>query len=187
MGRRIALALWVVASCGDDEPASSTEGASAPTTTTMPASSSTDVGSETSTADSSGTSEGSSTAAPEPCEGAIPGEWADCIDEDGEVDLVPCMFDESSGGAGTPFCLVSASDPMAGACTVLSCETDCDCFAMPTSGTAPAKCGAFLDGGKACALPCGGDAICPDGMECSSGLCFWPAGGAADTGTSTTR
>jgi hypothetical protein len=177
--------LLLVSSCGDtgkdEESTASPTTSGMPTTTSMPTTSSAGTSDESGVGSSSAATSESSTGVPEPCEGSLPGEWADCIDDDGEIDLTPCMLDDGAPGTGTPFCLTSATDPMAGTCTVLSCETDCDCFAMPTTGTAPAKCGAFVEGGKACALPCGGEAVCPDGMECSSGLCFWPASGALDS------
>ena len=45
----------------------------------------------------------------------------------------------------------------------------------PLLGTAIAGCReVFGNGGKACVLYCLNGQICPDGMQCASGTCYWP-------------
>jgi len=73
---------------------------------------------------------------------------------------------------------ISCLGPQSGGfnvCGLENCVDDCDCFAPPTTGTAIPGCRAiFGDGSKACILYCLNGQICPDGMSCVSGYCYWP-------------
>jgi hypothetical protein len=58
---------------------------------------------------------------------------------------------------------------------ITDCIDACDCFAPPPTGTAVVACDNVLEGGgSACYLDCT-TGTCPDGMECQSNICFWPA------------
>jgi hypothetical protein len=77
-------------------------------------------------------------------------------------------------GNGTITCLSPQSGGF-NVCGIRDCVDDCDCFAAPLTGDAVPSCRVvFGDNGKACVLYCANGQTCPDGMECSSGYCYWP-------------
>ena len=57
---------------------------------------------------------------------------------------------------------------------VAGCVDACDCFAPPTTGTAPVACmtGIVADD-TACVLDCSEGQQCPDGMVCGGNICVW--------------
>lgn len=106
------------------------------------------------------------------CDGRPGGEWNACK-KDGNTENSLCHW-VMGAGEGSVSCLVPASGGY-NACGINLCADDCDCFAPPATGTAIVKCKeVFADGGKACVLYCLNGQICPDGMECVSGTCYWP-------------
>lgn len=139
----------------------------------------------TGTADTTTASSGSSNAEPtsstavgstgvaDECPNRPSGAYNSCLNDNGLTDNKLCGW-TSDGGPTTVTCL----SPQSGAfnvCGLRDCVDDCDCFAPPTTGTAIAGCRAiFGDGGKACVLYCLNGQVCPDGMECSGGTCYWP-------------
>jgi hypothetical protein len=112
------------------------------------------------------------------CDPVVVGEWNACIDESGDIDNTLCnwMGDPDSNGFIT--CLSAPPMKLDGGniCTIRDCVDTCDCFPAPATGTAVVVCAEILEGGgTACGLDCSSGETCPDGMECASGLCFWPA------------
>jgi len=106
------------------------------------------------------------------CPGRPGGGWNACF-VDGNIDNDKCEF-MSDGGPGTALCLSPASGGF-NVCGIRDCVDDCDCFAPPASGTAIPICSeVFADGGRACVLYCVNSQICPDGMQCVAGTCYWP-------------
>lgn len=106
------------------------------------------------------------------CDDRPGGEWNACS-KDGNTQNSLCNW-VMGAGEGSITCLVPASGGY-NVCGISECADDCDCFAPPVTGTALVKCKAvFADGGKACVLYCLNGQICPDGMECVSGTCYWP-------------
>jgi hypothetical protein len=107
------------------------------------------------------------------CGGGRPGGgWNACF-VDGHIDNELCGW-TMGDGPGTITCLAPASGSY-NVCGLMNCVEDCDCFTPPTTGSAIARCSEILaNGGKACVLYCAGGQICPDGMTCVSGTCYWP-------------
>lgn len=142
----------------------------------------------TSGAESTGPDEGSSSgevadgssgsSGGEPaCEPPVVGEWNSCIDETGSVDNTLCNWIGNPDGTGFLTCINAPAGVLDGGnfCSIRDCVDVCDCFDPPATGTAPVICSPILaDGATACGLDCSGGQTCPDGMECASGLCFWP-------------
>lgn len=109
------------------------------------------------------------------CPSRPSGDWNACRDG-AALDNSLCEWTESPGKSGTVSCLSPAGGDH-NVCGIEACVEDCDCFAPPATGTAVVTCAPILgDGGKACVLYCAGGQICPDGMECFSGYCYWPNG-----------
>jgi hypothetical protein len=173
-------------SAGDDLPATTTDGSTGATTTAT-----TTTGAETTNGDTAadtttgGTTGGSTTGddtgvtslltTGPTCDVDVPGEWNSCIGENGQIDNTLCNWMGTSGSTGFIGCLSSSKDPDANVCFISGCEDECDCFDAPATGNATVVCAEILKGGgTACALDCSNDETCPDGMVCSSGLCFWP-------------
>jgi hypothetical protein len=161
---------------GDDDGASSssagneTTGGAGSSSGSAPESSSTDPGS------SGGPADSGSTGPINTCDPVIPGEWNACHDADGNVDNTQCNWMGMGGAQGFIGCLTSSSMKGANVCFISDCIDACDCFAPPTTGTAEVVCDEILDGGgTGCALSCANGRVCPDGMECYTNLCFWPA------------
>lgn len=111
------------------------------------------------------------------CDPPVVGEWNSCIDASGDIDNTLCNWLGNPDGTGFLTCL--SAPPMAldggNICTIRDCVDTCDCFDPPATGTAVVVCAEILaDGSTACGLDCSAGQTCPDGMECASGLCFWP-------------
>jgi hypothetical protein len=162
---------------GDDDGASSsggnetTSGGGSSSGTAQPESTSTDAGS------SSGMADGS-TGPINLCDPVIPGEWNACQDEMGMTDNMLCNWVGMGGTQGFIGCLTSSKMKGANVCFISDCIDACDCFAPPATGTAEVVCDEILEGGgTGCALSCANGLVCPDGMECYTNLCFWPAAG----------
>lgn len=142
-------------------------------------SSSTDTGSSTAT--TAATSEATATATttdavttgpPDACPHRPDGDWNACQTKTG-TDNSLCGFVDN-GGNGSITCLSPQSGNF-NVCGIRDCVDDCDCFAPPKTGDAPATCAVvFGGGGKGCVLYCLNGQKCPDGMECASGTCYWP-------------
>ncbi len=100
------------------------------------------------------------------------GDWNACF-VDGSIDNDLCEF-AANGGAGEALCLSPSSGGF-NVCGIRDCVDDCDCFAPPATGTAIPVCSeVFGDGGRGCVLYCVNSQICPDGMQCVAGTCYWP-------------
>ena len=111
------------------------------------------------------------------CEPPVVGEWNACMDADGEIDNTLCNWIGDPDGTGYLTCLSAPPKDLDGGnvCTIRDCRDTCDCFDAPATGTAPVVCAPILaDGATACGLDCSEGQTCPDGMQCASGLCFWP-------------
>ena len=111
------------------------------------------------------------------CEPPVVGEWNACMDADGEIDNTLCNWIGDPDGTGYLTCLSAPPKDLDGGnvCTIRDCRDACDCFDAPATGTAPVVCAPILaDGATACGLDCSEGQTCPDGMQCASGLCFWP-------------
>ncbi|MBK8263708.1 MAG: hypothetical protein IPK80_20520 [Nannocystis sp.] len=115
------------------------------------------------------------TAAPG-CDPPVVGNYYDCTPEVGKVDNKLCMWIGSGQSVGYVSCLSSSGIPDAVTCTIIDCVDDCDCFDQPPTGTAISTCRAMAtsEGESACVLDCSAGKTCPDGMECSNDICFWP-------------
>lgn len=136
-------------------------------TTTANASSSSTTAEPTSSSTTAGT-----TTAADACPDRPSGAYNAC-ETNGLTDNKLCGW-TSDGGPQSITCLAPQSGGF-NICGLRDCVDDCDCFAPPTTGTAIPGCQAiFGDGGKACVLYCLNGQICPDGMECASGYCYWP-------------
>jgi hypothetical protein len=160
----------------DPSTSSATTDPTTSTMTTEPEESSSGVDPSTSVgpSDSSSTDPSDSTGAPA-CDPVVPGIWASCIDEMGDIDNTLCMWMGTGESVGMVSCLSAASNPDANTCFIRGCKDACDCFAPPATGTAPVVCDSIVEGGEmGCALACGNGETCPDGMECIDNLCFWP-------------
>lgn len=168
---------------GDDGPAASTTNAGS---TTAPASTgggsmddgttaSVTTGATTDPDSSSGGGDSSSSGGGPACDPPVVGEFNACMTADGSIDNTLCNWMGHPDGTGTLTCLSSSELEGANVCTIRGCEDVCDCFDAPPTGDAPVVCAGILEGGdNACGLDCSAGQTCPDGMECSSGLCFWP-------------
>jgi hypothetical protein len=111
------------------------------------------------------------------CDPPVVGEWNSCIDASGDIDNTLCNWIGDPDGTGFLTCLSSPPMKLDGGniCTIRDCVDTCDCFDAPATGTAEVVCAKILaDGSTACGLDCSNGQTCPDGMECASGLCFWP-------------
>ncbi|HGG57961.1 MAG TPA: hypothetical protein ENK31_09220 [Nannocystis exedens] len=157
---------------GDDSSTSSPTAASGSGSASSATSDATDSATDsTSDSDSSGTDSG--TGLPNDCENNAIGEWNACK-MGALTDNSKCNWIDNGITAGEIAC-VKPSSGGGSVCSIRACETQCDCFAPPTSGTAPVVCAPILSGGvKGCALNCSGSVTCPDGMQCLSGYCYWP-------------
>ncbi len=106
------------------------------------------------------------------CNNRPSGDWNACRDGSG-INNSLCGFVDN-GGDGTLTCLSPQSGNF-NVCGIRDCVDDCDCWAPPKTGDAPAVCTpVFGDGGKACILYCLNGQKCPDGMMCNSTTCYWP-------------
>lgn len=128
----------------------------------------------TSTAEpTSSTAVGSTSAAADECPNRPTGAYNTCLNDNGLTDNKLCGW-TGDGGPTSVSCLSPQSGNF-NVCGLLDCVDDCDCFAPPATGTAIPGCRAiFGDGSKACVLYCLNGQVCPDGMECASGYCYWP-------------
>jgi len=138
-----------------------------------PSSSSSSTGTNSGTGVTTGatTTAGPATTAADGCDSHAIGDWAKC--QTGNlIDNTACGWQES-GAAGMLLCLAPTSGGL-NVCGIRDCVDVCDCFAPPTTGTAVPICAPILgSGANGCALYCAGGQICPDGMMCQSGHCYW--------------
>jgi hypothetical protein len=176
--RIILIHTWVVvllsSGCGDKSDDSEADEGSATTATGSATTGPTGSATTEPTGAATTTSTGETTAGiVDTCPGRPGGDWNACS-VDGVTDNALCNF-TMGDGAGTPLCL----SPTSGAfnvCGIRDCVDDCDCFAPPKTGTAIPLCNVvFGNGGRGCVLYCVNGQICPDGMECVSGTCYWPS------------
>ncbi len=133
-------------------------------------------GGETSSS-SGGMADGTSSGGGMACEPPVVGEWNACVDENGDIDNTLCNWLGDPDGTGFLTCLSAPPMDLDGGnvCTIRGCRDTCDCFDPPATGTAEVVCAAILGNGEtACGLDCSRGQTCPDGMQCASGLCFWP-------------
>ncbi len=170
--RSLFLTLLVLVPACPGETNGSTSGVSstgASTTTDTPTQGTTDKPTST---DSSGDPVTTSDTTPDACTNRPSGDWNACITGSG-TNTGLCGF-VANGGDGTLTCLSPQSGNF-NVCGIRDCVDDCDCWAPPKTGDAPAVCTVvFGGGGKACVLYCVNGQQCPDGMECASGTCYWP-------------
>jgi hypothetical protein len=153
----------------DDTSSTTDDSTTADTTATTTTSSTTDDLTST-TDDLTGT-----TAAPG-CDPPVVGNYYDCTPEVGKVDNKLCMWIGTGQSVGVVSCLSSSEIDDAVTCTIIGCVDDCDCFDPPPTGTALSTCRlmATSKGENACVLDCSAGKTCPDGMQCSNDICFWP-------------
>jgi len=154
-------------------PEGTSTGMAESTGSTGPASTTDAESSSSGAVDGSSSSNGGGMA----CEPPVVGEWNACVDENGDIDNTLCNWMGNPDGTGFLTCLSAPKMDLAGGnvCTIRDCVDACDCFDPPATGTAPVVCAEILaGGGTACGLDCSEGQTCPDGMECASGLCFWP-------------
>lgn len=173
--RTVLILLWVVvllsSGCGDKP--DDGEGSAGSAATATGGTTTATGGATTEPTGAATTSAGETTAGVvDACPGRPGGDWNACS-VDGVTDNSRCNF-TMGDGAGTPLCLSPTSGGF-NVCGIRDCVDDCDCFAPPTTGTAIPLCNVvFGDGGRGCVLYCVNGQICPDGMECVSGTCYWP-------------
>lgn len=167
--RSLLLLVALLPACSGGSDGTTTADASASTSATDVAS----TGSDTSDATGSSGQPTTTTNATDDtvldeCNGRPGGGWNSCQDNSSNCGFV------DNGGQGTLTCLTPQSGNFS-VCGIRDCVDDCDCWAPPKTGAAPAVCTPiFGDGGKACVLYCVNGQKCPDGMECASGTCYWP-------------
>lgn len=102
------------------------------------------------------------------CDAHAIGDWGRCQ----PGNLSGCGW-QASGTDGELLCLAPTSGGL-NVCGIRNCVDVCDCFAPPATGTAVPVCAAILgSGATGCALYCAGGQVCPDGMKCQSGYCYW--------------
>lgn len=166
----LTLSLALPACPGETD--GSTSQAETSTTATATATTTASTGEPTSTASSSGEPVTTGGTTPDSCNNRPGGDWVACKDGGGTNNSL-CGFVDN-GGEGTITCLQPQSGSF-NVCGIRDCVDDCDCWAPPKTGDAPATCAVvFGNGGKACVLYCVNGQKCPDGMECASGTCYWP-------------
>ncbi|HEY0136851.1 MAG TPA: hypothetical protein VGB85_22370 [Nannocystis sp.] len=164
--RAITLALLSLVGCTSEPDAPTTQDTSSSTGVT--------TGSTGATGTTTGTTgePTSGTTAADGCASHPPGDWAAC-QKGGLTDNSLCGWMEGSGNG-----MITCLSPQSGSfnvCGIRDCVDDCDCFAAPLTGDAVPSCRVvFGGGGTACVLYCANGQTCPDGMECSSGYCYWP-------------
>lgn len=141
---------------------------------------STDTGSSTASATTTAatseattaTTDAVTTGPPDACANRPGGDWNACQTKTG-TDNSLCGFVDN-GGNGSLTCLSPQSGNF-NVCGIRGCVDDCDCFAPPKTGDAPATCAVvFGNGDKGCVLYCLNGQKCPDGMMCNSTTCYWP-------------
>jgi len=163
------VGVLVASGCGDKpDVGEGGEGSTAMATGDAP----TEPTSEPTTSTQTPTAEDTTAGIVDTCPDRPGGDWNACF-VDGKIDNDLCNF-TMGPGPGSPLCLSPASGGF-NVCGIRDCVDDCDCFAPPTTGTAIPICSeVFANGGRACVLYCVNGQICPDGMECGSGTCYWP-------------
>jgi hypothetical protein len=167
--RALVLLLLVLTACPGEtvDTASATQAGTGTGTTGTDTTAGSSSGSST-----TATTESVTTGPPDECASHPAGDWAACRVNNTTNNSL-CGF-EANGHPGKITCLSPQSGSY-NACGVRDCVEDCDCFAPPKTGTAIPVClELFADGGKACVLYCVNGQICPDGMECVAGTCYWP-------------
>jgi len=158
--RAFSLAFLALLACASESDGTTTDAADT-------------TAANTTAASSTGTTAATTTAGvDDECPNRPAGAYNSCEDN-GLTNNKLCGWTDD-GGPTNITCL-GPSGGTFNVCGLSECVDDCDCFAPPTTGTAIAGCRqAFADGGKACLLYCANGQICPDGMECFSGTCYWP-------------
>ncbi len=173
--RSLFLTLLVLLPACPGETNGDTSDASSTNASTTSASTSGNTDGPTSGPTSTGSSGDpvtTSDTTPDACNNRPSGDWNACVDGSGTNNGL-CGFVDN-GGDGTLTCLSPQSGNF-NVCGIRDCVDDCDCWAPPKTGDAPAVCTVvFGGGGKACVLYCVNGQQCPDGMECASGTCYWP-------------
>lgn len=99
--------------------------------------------------------------------GLVPGQWADCLADDGTPNDVVCQSPDA-------VCVTDGFD--VGGCLFDSCVDACDCPPAPPGSEAQVVCDMLLgDGDGDCYLDCSGGEACPNGMICFMGfVCLFP-------------
>ena len=162
--RSVSLSLLALVACTSEPDDTTTDAAAASTAEQTTASSDTTAAEPTSS---------TATTAVDECPNRPSGAYNQCRTGNSLPDNTKCGW-TSDGGPQSVTCLSPASGDF-NVCGLRDCVDDCDCFAPPTTGTAIAGCReVFGNGGKACVLYCLNGQICPDGMQCASGTCYWP-------------
>ena len=162
--RSVSLSLLVLVACTSEPDDTTTDAAAASTAEQTTASSDTTAAEPTSS---------TATTAVDECPNRPSGAYNQCRTGNSLPDNTKCGW-TSDGGPTSVTCLSPQSGDF-NVCGLRDCVDDCDCFAPPTTGTAIAGCReVFGNGGKACVLYCLNGQICPDGMQCASGTCYWP-------------
>lgn len=170
LARAVSLSLLVLLACTSETSDSTTTTASTTTTTTADPSSG--AASDTTAGPVTTTTDDATTTIADECPSRPAGAYNSC-EKNGFTDNKLCGWTNDGGPQG-----ITCLTPQSGGfniCALTDCVDDCDCFTHPTTGTAIAGCReVFGGGGKACVLYCLNGQVCPDGMGCSGGLCYWP-------------
>jgi len=163
LARALSLMLLTLVGCAGESGGTTTDAAGTGTADTS--------ASATSSASSTGPATTTAVVDDE-CPNRPTGSYNSCEDN-GVTNNKLCGWTDDAGP--TQITCLGPSGGTYNVCGLSECVDDCDCFAPPTTGTAIAGCRqAFADGGKACLLYCANGQVCPDGMECYSGTCYWP-------------
>ncbi|MFY0541319.1 hypothetical protein [Nannocystis pusilla] len=161
VSRRAASLLLSLSFACQGQVGEPTDTAAATTTTTTSGTGSTTTTTGTSTA-------GEGSTIDDGCAAHAIGDWGQCA----PGNLAGCEW-QASGTNGELLCLAPTSGGF-NVCGIRNCVDACDCFAPPATGTAVPVCAAILgSGASGCALYCAGGQVCPDGMQCQSGYCYW--------------
>lgn len=100
--------------------------------------------------------------------GLVPGQWADCVLDDGTPDDAAC---QSPVGQ----CATTGAGPAVGGCIFVGCFDACDCPLAPPGSGAEVACEMSPAIGSYCFLDCSSGQPCPAGMICSLGSrCQYP-------------
>ncbi len=170
--RSLLLTLLLLPACPGATDGSSTSQADTTATTTATTAADTTGAPTDPSSGEPVTTSGSGDTGQDACTNRPSGDWNACKDGSGTNNSL-CGFVDN-GGDGSLTCLSPQSGSF-NVCGIRDCVDDCDCWAPPKTGDAPAVCTAvFGDGGKACILYCLNGQKCPDGMMCNSTTCYWP-------------
>jgi hypothetical protein len=125
----------------------------------------TETGTDTGDGDGDGNQTGDGDGDGDQC--TPPGVYGDCANGG----LAACMAES------LPLCLQDDPNmPSIGVCG-RRCDSVCDCWAAPASGSAPVACKPLVAGvdDRTCVLDCSGGQDCPNGMTCldALGICVF--------------